>query len=103
MSTGTPVFDSMKVLEMWANFVDSNMHCKAAFVNTKTGATHGWTEGRGTMWSKETKRLLDELKKSMEIDLMKVHFSGVAAPSGEAGLKTAGGIGEHLKDDASSV
>jgi hypothetical protein len=103
MSTGTPVFDSLKVLELWVDVLQSSMQCKAAFVNTKTGHTHGWTEGRGTMWSKETKKRLDALKESMEMDLMKVHFSGASEPAKSPGLQVSGGIKEHLEDDAPPV
>jgi len=81
--------------------MNKSLTARAAFVDTRTGNTHGWTEGTGTIWSEETKRALVALVELMELDLSRLHFLGMPeAPSNIQGMRTEpGGLGEHLTDD----
>lgn len=114
MQTGTPKFNAVAVVEGTFSFVElgADLRCKAAFVSTVSGVTHGWTSGSGSVWSKNTVALLLELRKAMEEDLAKVHlFADDGASSGEEGpVQRSGqaptGLGESLsgqEGDAPSV
>lgn len=103
---GVPVFNALAVLEI--EKIDyregsPSLVAHAAFVNTKTGRTHGRTTGR--QWSKETLSKLEELKECMERDMGRQHFGdGMAdATTSTAPSKEPVGIGEHLGDDARSI
>lgn len=76
------------------------MKSKAAFVNSVTGNTHGWTTHH--VWSPETLERLKKLRESMELDLAAAHFLDVGeAPQAEVEetgttTESSGGLGEHL-------
>ncbi len=98
-TTGTPVFDALVLARVEIDMLKRSLTAQAAFVDTKTGATHGWTKGEGAIWSEETKSAAAVLAASMERDLAKLHFG--TQPS-EVALPTSGpaasGLGEHLSD-----
>lgn len=100
---GTPIFDALALTTIEVDLIEKNLTAKAAFVNTRTGHSHGWTEGSGTIWSEETKVAVAALAASMERDLAKLHFGAtsepqVAAPGTQLGTLPVSGIGEHLSD-----
>ena len=103
---GTPVFNALAILEI--EKIDyregsPSLVAHAAFVNTKTGRTHGRTVGR--QWSKETLAKFEELKDSMERDMSRQHFSDgtVDATTSATPGKEPTGIGEFIGDDARSI
>ena len=102
---GTPVFNGLEVIEVEIDFFKDSMTAKAAYINTKTGYTHGWTSGGSTLWSKETKEKLTELKKLMELDMAKKHFGDAApAQTDKPGLTPPSeGLGEHVSGRVPSV
>lgn len=74
------------------------MTAKAAFVDPRTGDTHGWTTGG--QWSPATIEKMGELIALMENDLAIKHLEG-AGSSPSTGVAVArpgisGGLGEHL-------
>ncbi len=81
------------------------LKAKAAFVNTMTGDTCGWTSN--AQWSKETLLKLQELRSMMEVDLGQLYLvnggESVTAPVGVTHRSfdpsTAEGLGEHLGDE----
>lgn len=94
-------FDAIRIAEVTINLVEQqpSMTAKAAFVNTTSGHTHGWTNGRS--WSEETLAKLRELKESMERDLEKQHFDDLShtpgtTTSGSVTREGFHGLGEHL-------
>lgn len=94
-------FDTIRVAEISVNLLETPalISAKAAFVNTKTGATHGWTTCKS--WSEETVAKLRELRESMERDLANTHFedgSSSSSPTTSGGSVREGfqGLGEHL-------
>jgi hypothetical protein len=95
--TGTPVFDAVALTTIEIDLMERSLTAKAAFVNTKTGSTHGWTQGAGAIWSEETKAAARVLAVSMENDLAKLHFG--TRPEAQSSQPTArSGLGEHLTD-----
>lgn len=97
----TVKFDAIRVAEITVNVLETPavISAKAAFVSTKTGATHGWTTCKS--WSDETIAKLRELKDSMERDLANTHFEDGASSSSpttsSGGLRESfQGLGEHL-------
>jgi hypothetical protein len=98
---GNPKYTALTIGEFAANFLGSTVKltAKAAFVDPRTGHTHGWTSCES--WSPETIEKMREFVASLENDLARQHFQGHTAavtgaldnskPSGIA----AGGIGEH--------
>lgn len=91
-------FDGIRVAELSVSFMEASalLTAKAAFVNTRTGDTHGWTTGR--RWSAATLEKLSELRASMERDLEGMHFEdGALTPvAGNEGLPAAfKGLGER--------
>lgn len=105
MITGSPKFNSLVVITLNADFSKPTVSftARAAFIDTNSGSTHGWTDAMGSAWSKETIAQLEALKESMERDLGQLHLDGAARPA-KAGLSIEGGIGEHVGEpDASSV
>jgi hypothetical protein len=76
MIRGTPKFDGVAVLEGTFSFLASAtaLTGKAAFTNSRTGDTHGWTQN--TQWSPATIEKLKELRASMEVDLGGLHLEG---------------------------
>jgi hypothetical protein len=104
MKKGKPVFDGIAVGEVSMDFMKTSLHvtAKAAFVDSQTGTTHGWTNC--TQWSKETIRKIGDLKASMERDLATVHFQeGLTDEEPIDGVPS--GLMEHLSDeeDAPSI
>jgi hypothetical protein len=114
MQSGIPKFNAIAAYEGSFSFsaLGAALNVKAAFVDTKVGHTHGWTTGTGSIWSKQTMDILNQLRDSMEADLARLHFedgtietvvksSGVSTPS-----PAPGGLSEHLgssEEDASQV
>ena len=96
----TVKFDTIRVAEITVSFLESPavVTAKAAFVNTKSGATHGWTTGK--RWSDETMAKLVELRELMERDLSVTHFEDGATSSpttsGGSVREAFQGLGEHL-------
>lgn len=107
MIRGTPKFDGVAVAEGSFSFLGNGpaIEAKAAFVNTKTGDTHGWTTNK--VWSRATIEKLQELRALMEIDIGQRHLEGggeslmgpatLAGASG--GLREPGGLSAHLAGD----
>lgn len=104
---GTPKIDGIAVGEFTAVFLgEKGVRAKAAFINTRTGDTLGWTTN--AQWSAATRLKLEELKALMEADLAGMYFEGDggATPTtgpqgglrfgGEEPAPAQGGLGEHL-------
>jgi hypothetical protein len=97
---GVPKFDGIAIGEFTVNFMGQTleMRAKAAFVDSKTGSTHGATEHRH--WSEMTIEKLKELRAAMELDLGQLHFEGggslllTAAQGRQA--DEGGGLGDHV-------
>lgn len=103
MIRGAPKFDSIAVGEITASFMGPtlSLEAKAAFADSKTGETHGWT--KNAQWSPAVVEKLRELRALMELDLGRLHFEGggevLVAPSNIAPAPRAGvggGLSEHL-------
>jgi hypothetical protein len=81
------------------------MKAKAAFVDSRTGATHGWTEGN--QWSHGTIEKMRELVLLMEADMARQHFESGGStespidPTAKPGM--SGGLGEHIGGDGEQV
>lgn len=111
MIEGAPKFGGLAVGEFTCSLLGATVQlkAKAAFVDKRTGQTHGWTEGSGNLWSTATLQKMRELVELMEADLARVHFDNAAtAPTAVATDPTAspglsGGIGEHLKGDGAQI
>lgn len=109
MIQGAPKFDGIAVGSLEAMLIGPNktLKAKAAFVNSKSSATHGWTEK--SSWSPAVFAKLKELTELMESELALDHFEGATAmgvPSAKKGVEfeEAGGLGEHLRNgDAPSI
>ena len=106
---GVLKFDTIAVATVNADFTKAaiSLEGKAAFIDSDTKETHGWTTGRGGIWSKETLIKLQELRTAMENDLASLHFSKGTVPSNgarkEHGLDFPSGIGEHVGVEPPSV
>ena len=105
MIRGTPKFDGVVVGEIKIVFTGLQLQfeAKAAFVDSKTGETHGWTNATASAWSPITIDKMKELRALMELDLGKLHLEGggevLVGPTGVAPHTSAGfegGLGEHL-------
>jgi len=105
MVLGNMVFDCLTLAKVNVDFVKMVVTATAAFVNSKNGATHGWTEATGTVWSTETLQKLQDLRISMENDLAKLHVGNFSAATAKTGLAIdkEEGLSEHLSGDAPSV
>ena len=108
MIRGTTKIDGLALGELRVSFLGEGLEIygKAAFVDSTTGNTHGWTEGRGQLWSKNTLAKLAELRLCMEMDLGAVHLKNME--DGDTGTAAAeddeGGLVEHLgTGDAPSI
>lgn len=108
MKTGTLKFDGISIGELTANFMQGpgviSMKAKVAFVNSKTGATHGWTTQE--QWSPAVLEKLKELAMLMEEDVSRVQFSDAGSSAiGASGRAPdpVGGLGEHLKEEAPQI
>jgi len=111
MIQGSPKFDGIAVAKIEIDFLKNPVHIEvqAAFINTKTGDTHGWTRG-GNVFSDRTRTLLLQLRDSMEQDLADRHFSTGGSSlntSGPPRAEHVGGISEFLgtttEDGAHSI
>lgn len=103
-TTGVIKFDGIAVVTVEVNMMEKSMSARAAFVNTKTGESHGFTDGSGHVWSPETKVALANLVALMERDLGSLHF--VDSPANPAAASTkaeTGGLGEHVGDTTPST
>jgi hypothetical protein len=98
---GTPKFNGIAVAKIEVDFLRNPVHIdvQAAFVNVKTGDTHGWTRGTPG-WSDKTRELISSLRLSMEEDLAARHLEGGASPVSSASSSKVGGeptgLGEFL-------
>ena len=99
--------NAIAIASFEADFINpptGKMTAKAAFINTESGASHGWTSHQ--IWSPSTLAKLKELKDSMEADLADAHFHEGGDEPGQHGPRGlsptpprqngAGGLGEHL-------
>ncbi len=107
---GVPKFNEIVLGDISADFKKATISLSgvAAFVDSDTGMTHGWTKGDGPIWSKETMIKLQDLRKAMEQDLAKVHFSERSIQGkgehAKPGLPFQPmGIGQHIGVDTPSV
>jgi hypothetical protein len=100
---GAPKFDGLAVAKISIDYLKTpiEIDVQAAFMNTETGDTHGWT--RGTVaWSDETRGLLNALRVAMERDLAARHLSGadggapVAAATYTGTSRQPSGLSEPL-------
>ena len=105
--SGSPRFDQLVVSEIEVDFTSATtgINVTAAFVDSKTGETHGWTKGYGGIWSEDTRMKLLALREAMENDMGKLHFSDAAQVQQDGSNPVdPGGLGEHLtEEDATSV
>lgn len=108
MKTGTPRFDGISIGELTANFMQGPgvvaMKAKVAFVNSKTGATHGFAHHE--QWSPAVIAKLKELTELMEEDVSRVQFSDAGAPgigASQSSTGPVGGLGEHLNTEPPQV
>ncbi len=106
MIRGSAKIDSIAVGEISASFLGATVHleAKAAFANSKTGDTHGWT--KNAQWTPPVLEKLKELRALMEMDLGRIHFESTelietGAPAARGVRFEGGGLGEHL--DAPSI
>jgi len=105
---GNPKYTALSVGEFSCNLLGNTVKltAKAAFVDPRTGATHGWTQCDS--WSPETMEKMREFVNSLESDLARQHFSGFAPAaaildvSKPAGVPS-GGLGEHVTGDGDQV
>jgi hypothetical protein len=100
---GQPKFTGLAIGEITVNRLNAalRMEAKAAFINTRTGQTHGWTTGN--QWTPPTLAKLNELLTLMEEDMARTHFEqGEAATTQTAtnvnGNTPRGGLGEYITD-----
>ena len=103
-------FNSLKIIRLRADFniAGGTLEADAAFVNTETGETHGWTKSGGSPWGKDTQDAMASLKELLERDLQRVHFDGgddvTSQTEGSTGLQPeGGGLGERLSAEPKSV
>ncbi len=105
MIKGTAKFDGIAIGEFSVSFIGQTLDfkAKAAFVNSKSGDTHGWTAHN--TWSPQVVAKLKELKELMEIDLGATHFDGggdlvetTVHPPHIDDRRELGGLGEMLGD-----
>lgn len=97
----TAKFNRIAVAEIAVNLLENPplVKAKGAFINTITGATHGYTTGSN--WSPSTLAKLAELALLMEADMSRYHFEDggngiLASTTGGGGELPPPGIGEHL-------
>jgi hypothetical protein len=100
---GTIKFNAVAVAEVEANMLGPSpqLSGKAAFVDTRTGKTHGWTSAKGIAWSKETIEALDALCECMNQDLARIHMAEYTSESTgvTSGMANITGLSEHLNSE----
>lgn len=102
MIKGTMKADAVTVGEINISLLSGlTMKVRAAFVNTKGGTTHGWTEAVNWPWSKATLSALAAFKSAIEEDLAREHLVGYSVETEEGTPATkssreADGLGEYL-------
>lgn len=101
MIHGTPKFNALAIKEISADIGVNNLTlvAKAGFVDTATGATHGWTRAEGALWSRETREKLIELKDLMERDMATLHLHEFTSQGTQQTVRPPvepGGLMEHL-------
>jgi hypothetical protein len=110
MINGSPKFNGMAMGEGKFSFLGTTIHLegKAAFIDNRTGQTHGWTHN--TSWSKDTIDKLMELRAAMEVDLGRMHLDGggevlVVTGKAQAPVLSGGGdgLGEFLGGGAQQI
>lgn len=109
MIRGNAKFDSIAVGEGAFSFLGStlSLEAKAAFVNSKTGDTHGWT--KNAQWSPQVIEKLKELRALMEVDLGQLHLEGggevlvTTTVAGQGMVRGGGGLAEHLGDESGAT
>lgn len=102
MVTGSMQADGVVVGEMSASFLNgATLKAKAAFVSSRSGQTHGWTENQ--TWSPATIVALQALRYAMEADLGRLHLAGgenPEVPAQNGATEASGpGLGEHLRGE----
>lgn len=110
MIVGAAKFNSLALGELTVKFLGPSVHieAKAAFVDTRTGQTHGWTKNE--QWGPAVVEKLKELRALMELDFGKLHFDnggdtlvGDVGPVRSAARPEEGGLGEHLTEKVEQV
>jgi hypothetical protein len=109
MIRGNIVFDGVTVGEGTFNFLQVGgavtLAAKIAFVNSRTGNTHGWSTN--ATWSPDVLLKLQELKQLMEVDIARVHLvDGTMESDGPTARSTpadVGGLGESFNDPIPSA
>lgn len=100
MIQGRAKFDGIAVGEGTFSFLGTTLKFegKAAFVNSRTGDTHGWTTN--TQWSPAVIEKLKELRAAMELDLGRLHLADggevLVGTGSSVARDSGGGLGEHL-------
>jgi hypothetical protein len=101
MKTGTMKANALRIAEIQVDYTTpgGTMKAKAAFVNTTSGFTHGWTTHH--VWSQETLKRLADLREAMELDLAKAHFqttneASIQTDSDGQTVQSHQGLAEHL-------
>ncbi len=97
--TGSIKFDALALVSLEANLPEKSMRVRAAFIDTKTGETHGFTDGHGHIWSPETKAALTTLATLIEKDLGRLHLVNARTPGAAKAPVDQGGLGEHVGSD----
>lgn len=87
----TVTFNGIALGELTIDFLSTpaKVVAKAAFINTQTGATHGWTTCH--QWAPDTMERLRELRFLMERDLAAIHFADASSGVQAASSTTRGG------------
>lgn len=93
----TVFFNGIALGELSVTFLENppRITAKAAFINTVTGQTHGYTTCY--QWSAETVAKLKELRALMERDISVLHFTDAGGSVVAASTTGGGGIGETFK------
>lgn len=95
-------FNGIAIGELSVNYMENpaKVVAKAAFINTQTGQTHGFTTCH--QWSPEVIEKLRELRVLMERDVSALHFVDVGGTAGTTTTGSGGmqqgfaGLGEKL-------
>jgi hypothetical protein len=104
---GTSKIDAITIGTLNANFLAGpgaiSLETKVAFVNSKTGQTHGWTDYKGP-WSPAVTAKLKELAEVMEKEIGALHFADTDDISTSRPSEATGGLGEFVSSgDGSQV